>query len=312
MPRELRCLRGKFLPLRTTVLSGLAVILLGAMLRAQSAPPPPKAPYPSVQSLIQSAMRAQAISDRALQNYEWTQQDVIRNLRANGTVSKTRIRTYLVSTIAGKTYQELTAKDGRPLSAQDRRKQARKLLRQAMWPQRHPRQAARRKAKAQAERRALRQAIPQAFLFQLQGVHYSPRYGWAYVIQSRPNPAWRPPDKKLKILKYFYGQIWVSCRHPRVVAVHVKLFKSIHFGWVLARIEPGAQIDWHSAPGPKGLYFPAALHMTAQARILIFKYYRMDYTETDSQYRNFQVRTASRIAQPKPAASGAARTNRRK
>ncbi len=312
MPWELRRVGGQSHPLHNFFLSGLAIAMLGPALLAQSAAPPPRTPYPSAQSLIQSAMRAQAVSDRALQNYEWTQQVVIRYLRANGTVSKTQTRTFLVSTIAGKIYQELTAKDGRPLSAPDRRKQARKLLRQATWPRRYPRQAARRQAKALARRRALRRAIPWAFLYQLRGVHYSPGYGWAYIIQARPNPAWQPPDKKLKILKYFSGDIWVSCGHPRVVALQLQLFKSIHYGWILARIEPGARIDWRSAPGPKGLFFPASLHMTAQARILLFKHYRMDYTETDSHYRNFQVRTASHISRPKPTSFPASRINRRK
>ncbi len=310
MPWGIRRIRGQFHPLHFSFLSGIAAALLGPFLPAQSAPPPPTPPYPSAQALIARAMRVQAVSDRALQNYECTQQVVIRYLRANGTVQKIQTRTYLASTIAGKTYQELIAKNGRPLSVSERRKQSRKLLRQATWPQRHPRQAARRQAKALAQRRALRHAIPWAFLYRLQGVHYSPGYGWAYVIQARPNPAWKPPDKKLKILKYLFGEIRVSCSHPRIVALHVQLFKSIHFGWILARIEPGARIDWRSAPGPKGMYFPASLHLTAQARILIFKHYRMDYTETDSHYRNFQVRTANRISRPKPTSSPAARSNR--
>ncbi len=252
-------------------------------------------PLPSLAVILRGARRAQAASDRALEQYEWRERERVEYLRGNGSVSKTETRTYLVSTVAGREFRELTEKDGKPLPAKKRAAERQKLLRRAEWAERHPRKAAKRKLRAERRRKQFRDAIPQAFHLRLLGKRESAQ-GCVYAIDAQPRRHWRAPNKSLKLLQKIDGRFWVACRDFQVVALRLRVLKTISYGWLIARIEPGARMHLQMAAGQHHPAFPARLTIQADARLLIFKHYRLRTTVVYDHYRPFKVTTKAQSA----------------
>ncbi len=255
------------------------------------------AQLPSLSVILDRAQQAQAASDRALEGYEWRERQATYFLNGHGGIERTERRTYEVSTVAGREFRELLAKNGRPLSPRKRAAERKRLLRRAEAAARHPRQAAKRLARAERQRRLLRESVPRAFHLQLLGTRLTPA-GCVYLISARPRRGWRAPTSRLKILQNVEGEIQVSCQTYAVLALQLRVLKTISYGWLIARIQPGATVSLEAAPGPKRPVFPALAVVQASARLFLFKHYRLRSVVHFDQYRPFTVSTSTRLKSP--------------
>lgn len=122
-------------------------------------------------------------------------------------------RTYRVMMLLGSQYEELTAVNGKPLSAAKQQQEHRKL--EDVISDRRAEPAAQRSArvtKYEQDRKRdhlLMQELTRAFNFKLLGEGNLGR-NRVYRLQATPRPGYRPPNTETQVLTGMRGKLWID------------------------------------------------------------------------------------------------------
>lgn len=107
--------------MRVPWLSPAALLLAAAAVAAQP---------PDAADIVRRSVEQDRLNFERANNYSYIQQIVQRRLGKDGRVLKTESRTLDVMVIDGELYEKLIAKDGKPLSVAEARKEQEKLDRE--------------------------------------------------------------------------------------------------------------------------------------------------------------------------------------
>ncbi|MGB9415270.1 MAG: hypothetical protein WCB58_03070, partial [Acidobacteriaceae bacterium] len=116
----------------------LAAILLGVLLAAfpvSAATRPATAsadPLPDVPTLLRSVEANQTALDHAREEYTFRQQQMLKFFDKHGKVRRTEQRVSNVFFVHGQPIETLTSKDGKPLSANDLKKEQDRATKEAV------------------------------------------------------------------------------------------------------------------------------------------------------------------------------------
>lgn len=244
--------------------------------------------------------------DRA-KDYTYVQRIENRQLTASGTVAKVESSTYDVLIIGGRPYRKLIASNDRPLperKARDVQSNFDKELRKRS--QESDRERRNRAAEEERQRRESRifvQEIPEAFIFTLDGqdsIDGAP----VWVISAQPRPGWRGKVRNWQMLTKFKGRLWISTHDYQWVKVEAETVAPVSFGWVLARLQPGARLTFQQQRVNSEVWMPVRASTKIDARLALFKKVRAEVDVVWRDYRKFQadsrVVSAEEIPPPNP------------
>ncbi|MGH9466729.1 MAG: hypothetical protein ACRD1Y_05185 [Terriglobales bacterium] len=244
--------------------------------------------------------RARALADAAaLENYAWHEREIERGLTPSGAPGKVESDdTVAVSQVDGVEYQQLIARDGKPLSAREAAVQAHKsatFIRKHGGAARRA-QDERERAKQQKQRRELIEALPRAFDLTFLPPA-SPPLCDCYVISMTPRPGFHATSSDVKFLRHMAGTMWVERGSFGMRRVEVRVLEPLSFGWVLARIEPGSSFVITEAP-VDGHWFESGLTGVVRARLFLVKKLHLLLDDRYSNYQQFAVTTHVQVPTP--------------
>lgn len=126
---------------------------------------------------------------------------------------KTSSKTYEITTLYGHEFRRLTAREDRPLSADEAAKEQKKWDKEIEGrANESAEKRAKREAQAEKDRqkeRAFVREIPDAYDFQLEGEEsIDGRSCW--VISATPHPGFQPKDSQAKVLSKVRGKVWIG------------------------------------------------------------------------------------------------------
>ena len=189
-----------------------------------------------------------------------------------------------VSAIDGTPYSRLTAKNGHPLGAAEARKEEEKYQKALRArTDETPEQRARRLAKYRDDRQFLHE-IPDAFDMKLLG-HDNIDGRDNYVIALSPKAGYVPKSKNARIFSNIGGKLWVDQQDLRWTKAEANVIGTISFGWVLARIGPGAHITMKQVKVDGEHWMPRRIDVEGSVRILLVKNRNLDETVSYEDYR---------------------------
>ena len=196
--------------------------------------------------------------------------------------------------LAGETHRRILERDGRPLPADEQRKQQEKLDKAVAKLEREtPEQRAHRLAEIEKERekdREFLREIPDLYDFRLEGdATIEGRDVW--VIVATPKLDARAKSGDAKALLKIKGKIWIDKTEYQWVRLEAETLGTISYGLFLARLNPGAKLVFEQTRVNDEVWLPKREITSGSGRVGLVKKIAMEQELVWTNYRKFQVQS---------------------
>jgi hypothetical protein len=249
-------------------------------------------PPEQIRELLRCAEEKDLENDKRQRDYTYVERVEAHKLDGHGAVKKIESRTLEILQIYGEDVERLTAKDDKPLPADEVKKEDDKI--QKMIDKRkNESEADRRKRldkeeKSREEDRKFVLEIADAFNFRLIGSEaIDGRDAW--VLEGEPRPGYEPKQRGAKILSKFRGRVWIDKADTQWVKLDITAIDTISVGFVLARIHRGTHVVIELTRVNDEVWLPKHLHLHLDARLALLKSYDEDVDQTYRDYRKFRA-----------------------
>lgn len=261
---------------------------------------------PSASDIVRHSLARDSRNFERLKDFTYLQRAETRYLDSSGRVQKTEVSTVDVTIIEDRPYSRLIAKNDRPLNPDEARKAQQRFDNELEKRRKEsPSGRAKRLAaeeKGRRESRLFLSEIPDAFQLTLAGAeHLDGRPVW--IIDAAPKPGYRGRAKNWELLTKFKGRLWIEQRDYQWVKVEAITIAPVRFGWILAKLAPGARLSFAQSRLNDELWLPARADTKIDARLALFKRYRLESTVTWKDYRKFSSDSKVVSAEELPAGS---------
>ena len=116
----------------------------------------------------------------------------------------------------------------------------------------------------------------------------------AWVMAFTPRPGYHPKDRRAKIFPHLKGKIWIDKADYGWARAEAELYETFAFGWILVRVGKGSRAMVEQVRTPAGVWAQSAIKVNADARIGLFKHYRVRQQTLASNHRHERVEQANR------------------
>lgn len=270
------------------MLSATALVGAWAVMAGQTPPHPADL---TVAEMIRRSVSVNTADWQAQPQFGFRELDIKSKVDSAGRAHVEGSKTYEVSMIEGTPYNRVIAINNEPLSKAQSHAEQLKLERETNRRQKES--AADRKArisKYQAERKEehmLMQQMTEAFHFTLAGTE---RVGDVdcYLLNATPNPSYRPPVEKTRVLTGMKGRMWIDKEHYHWVKVQAEVISPVEFGLFIAKVKPGTRFELEQAP-VGNVWLPKSFTQSVNASILGFYGMRTKEEEHYSDYHQLTL-----------------------
>jgi len=175
--------------------------------------------------------------------------------------------------------------NGRPLSADDRKKDDDKVRKFANDPDARRR---RREANKADDKRAetMLTSLPDAFLYTYAGTDRGPNGEELVHLKFRPNPNFNPPNHETAVYQGMQGDMTIDRHAKRIAKIDGTLFKDVDFGWgILGKLYKGGKFLIVQRDVGSGHWEEVEESLHFYGKILMFKSLTVWSTETMGDFR---------------------------
>jgi len=207
-----------------------------------------------------------------------------------GRMSLLESETKEVLILYGRPYERLVARNGRPLSPAEQRREQEKLERESA--RRRRQSASDRARRAEQENENLRRQkeilreVADAFDFRLLGEE-SFNGAATWVIAAEPKPNYHPRSRQTRILPALRGKVWITQQDYRWVKIEAEVIRTISFGLFLARLNPGTTLNFEQQLVGGETWMPSSFSARVAARVALVKKYDRAIRTVFYDYRRF-------------------------
>ena len=264
----------------------LARSIIGvSLLVALSAPAQESAPDPL--DIVRRSVERDWTDFESRKNYTYQERSEFRQYGRGGAAAKVRSETNEILILGGRPYERLTARDDKPLSAREERREQAKLDNELTKRQHESPAEQARYQKERTEERAFIREIPDAFTFRLvktDTVSNQP----AWVIEAQPKPEYRAVRSQAKDFAKVRATIWIEQATYHWVKVDADVLSTISVDFGLLRVAPGSSMHFEQTRVNDEIWLPSSMLVRFQARLALLKVLRGEYDIRYSDYRKFQ------------------------
>ncbi len=279
----------------------LALLLSGLVWGQEAAAPSqtvatvtPSLSQEQIRELIRRAAENDLANDKKQRNYTYTERDVERHLDGKRQVKSTETRTYEVMELYGDQVQKLVAKDDKPLSERDAKKEDEKIQK-LIEKRKNESDQDRRKRLAKEEKehednRKFVREVADAYNFSFAGLENLEGRP-TYVIDGDPKPEYEPQMKEAKILPKFRFRAWIDKDEVQWKKLDIQCIDTVSFGLFLARIHKGSRIVIEQTRYNDEVWLPQHIALNVDVRLALLKNYDIALDNTYSNYKKFRTDT---------------------
>jgi hypothetical protein len=250
--------------------------------------------------LVRRSIEQEQLGWVRMQDYTWQANSVERRFDSHDKVESTRRETWETLILNGEPYRRMLERDGKPLSAEERRNEQEKLDRETKKLEKQtPAEKQRRLEQANDRRKrdfAFLSEIPDLFDLKLEGesiVDGKP----IWIVSGAPRPGAQPKSHDAKLLLKVRGRMWIDKATDQWVKVEAETTAVISWGLFLARLAPGARMVFEQTP-VNDLWLPKRLFVSGSGRVALLKHLIQDEEIRWSNYKKFSVE--SKIVSEEP------------
>ena len=262
---------------------------------AQNSPPPaPSLSEDQIRELIRQTAEKDMENDKRQRDYTYIQREEQHRLDGKGQVKSTEIKTSEIMELYGEQVERLIAKDDKPLSDKDAKKEEEKI--QKLIDKRKnesPEDRKKREDKEEKEREQNRQFVREvadAYNFKLAGIE-SLAGRDTYVIDGEPRPGYQPHLKEAKILPKFRFRAWIDKDESQWKKLDIQCIDTVSFGLFLARIHKGSRILIEQTRVNDEVWLPQHVAVKVDVRVALLKDFNIEDDITFRDYKKFRTDT---------------------
>ncbi len=246
--------------------------------------------------LLRYAQDREVENEKRLRDYTYIEREEEHKLDGKGQVKKIEIRTSEVLEVYGEQVERLIAKDDKPLSDKEAKKEEEKIQK-VIDKRKNESESDRRKRlereeKEREEDRKFVLEIADAFTFRLVGSEVlDGRDTWA--IEAEPRAGYQPRERATRLLSKFKGRVWIDKAEGQWVKLDITAIDTVSLGWFLARIHKGTHIVAEQTKINDEVWLPKHVAVQIDVRLALVKNFNVDVDQTFRDYKKF--RTDSKI-----------------
>ncbi len=253
-------------------------------------------PVEQIRELLRIAEEKDLENDKGERDYTYIERQEEHRLDGHGNVAKTEVRTSEILEIYGEQIEKLIAKDDKPLSAEEAKKEDDKIQkiidkRKSETEEERRKRLAKEETEREDDRRFVLE-IADAFDFRLLGSEVVDGHD-SWVLEAKPHPGYQPKRRDAKVLSKFEGRVWIDKAEGQWVKLDITAIDTITFGGFLARIHKGAHVLVEQTRVNDEVWLPKYVAFRLDAKLALLKTYREDIEQTFRDYKKF--RTESKI-----------------
>jgi hypothetical protein len=225
-------------------------------------------------------------------DYTWVGRSRERHFDSHDKVTSDHQEAWETIILDGRPYRRMLESDGKPLPADEQRKQQQKLDKDTAKLEREtPAEKQRRAAEYEKTRRRERGfllEVPDAFDLRIEGSDKIDGHD-VWVISGAPKPGYRPKSHDGAALLKIHGKMWIEKAGYQWVKLEAQTTGTISFGLFLARLNPGAKLVIEQTRVNDEVWLPKREYMIGSGRIALLKRVAQDDEITWTDYKKFQV-----------------------
>ena len=236
---------------------------------------------PDVRQIVDSSIAATQRHWRTRLGYTYVQRSEDRRLDSEGHLKSEEVDVSRTILVNGVPFDQLLERNGRPLSAEDERKQKERIDR---LKRETPEQRAERLHREEEENTSLVLELPKAFDFQLVDEEVvNGRAAW--VLQATPHSGYQPQGKYGRMFSKVEGRLWVDKQDLGWIKADGQVIQPFSIGLFLVRMLSGSRITMEQTRVDGGIWMPEHVEVRASAKIFFIKSLVIDRVLTYSEYR---------------------------
>ncbi|MGB6775249.1 MAG: hypothetical protein WBD25_12675 [Terriglobales bacterium] len=260
-------------------------------------------PQEQIRELLRRAEEKDIENDKQQRDYTYFEREEQHHLDDHGEIKKIESRTSEILEIYGEQVERLTAKDDKPLSADDAKKEDEKIQKvidkRKQESEEDRRKRLEKEEKDREEDRKFVLEIADAFNFRLIGSEMiDGRDTW--VFEGEPRPGYQPKNREARILSKFKGHVWIDKADAQWVKLDITAIDTISVGFVLARIHKGTHVIVELIRVNDEVWLPKHVQLHFDARVALFKSYDEDVDQTYRDYKKFRSDTKITVVGEQP------------
>jgi hypothetical protein len=249
-----------------------------------------------IRDLIRQAAEKDIENDKKQRDYTYIQREEEHKLDGKDQVKSTESRTYEIMVLYEEQVRKLIARDDKPLSDRDARKEDEKVEK-IIAKRKNESEDDRRKRreeqdKEREEGRQFVKEIADAYNFRFTGEENLDGRE-ALVIDADPRPGYEPHMKDARFLPKFRFRVWLDRVEKQWVKLDIQCIDTVSVGLFLVRVHRGSNIQIEQVRVNNEVWLPRHVALKVDARLALLK--GLNISE-DVTYRDYQkFRTDTRI-----------------
>jgi hypothetical protein len=247
-----------------------------------------------IKQLIARVAENDIENDKRQRNYTYTEREESHQLDSKGNIKSTEIKTSEVMMIYGEQVERLVAKNDKPLSDKDQRKEEEKI--QKVIDKRKNETEEQRKKRLEKEEkdrehdREFVRDVSDAYNFRLLGTEFLDGRN-TYVIDAEPRPGFQPQHRDARLLSKFRFRIWIDAAEPEWVKLDAQCLDTVSWGLFLARIHKGSRIVIENTRVNDEVWLPKHVDVRVDARLGLLIGLNANIDVTYRDYQKFRTDT---------------------
>src|ERR1700722_7767868 len=268
-----------------------AVILIGLFLAASPASAAAAAPIPDVPTLLRSVEANQEALDRAREEYTFRQQQQLTFYDKHGKVRRTEQRVSNVFFVHGEPIETLTSKDGKPLSADDLKKEQDRATKEAVKYAAKP-YGQRDKDEVSVSRllTIIRFTNPRRIMEGGRSV---------IAVDFTGDPHAKTHGRNEDAVKKVRGTVWIDESAREVTRMHATFDEPMRIGFGLfATVDAGSHFSFEQALIHNEAWLPTSIDAHFDGKAALFVGFHVELSIRFDQYRKFSASATEQTAAP--------------
>jgi hypothetical protein len=247
-----------------------------------------------IRELIRQTAEKDMENDKRQRDYTYIQREEVHKLDGKGQVKSTETKTSEIMELYGEPVERLIAKDDKPLSDKDARKEEEKI--QKLIEKRKNESEEARKKRAEKEEKDREQSrqfvreVADAYNFRMAGVE-SLAGRDTYVIDGEPRPGYQGHLKESKFLPKFRFRAWIDKDESQWKKLDIQCIDTVSVGLFLARIHKGSRIVIEQTRVNDEVWLPQHIAVKIDVRLALLKNFNVEDDITYRDYKKFRTDT---------------------
>ncbi len=247
-----------------------------------------------IRELLRRVAEKDIANDKRLRDYTYIQREEQHRLDGKGNVKKVESRTTEVLVIYGEEVERLIAKDDKPLSEHDAKKEEERIQRitdkRKDESESDRRKRLEKEEKDREEGRKFVLEVADAYNFRLVGSEILDGHE-TWTLDADPRPGFEPKSREAKFLPKLRGRIWIDKAELQWVKLDVTTTDTISVGLFLARIHKGTRIVVETTKVNEEVWLPKHVDFHVDLRLALLKNFNVDVEQRFRDYKKFRTDT---------------------